>query len=159
MVQEVFLDHRLEYFKSSVCQSLNWFFFFAQNFGMYKVGLMGWLSCWLFLFLPSRYLFINMNCVKWGFCSCIQMEKCRVISSVCDFCIIFVSCSFLKRNHPNWSYFQPKSHFNLGLFLFFLRGIMGRSKILAHQLSLSWLKKREQWRFDIFKINCRKIRA
>lgn len=60
MVQEVFLEHRLEAFKSSVCQSLNGnIFFFAQNFSMYKVGLMGWLSCRLFLFL-----FINMNCVK-----------------------------------------------------------------------------------------------
>lgn len=61
MVQEVFLEHRLEAFKSSVCQSLNriFFFFFAQNFGVYKVGLMGWLSCRLFLFL-----FININCVK-----------------------------------------------------------------------------------------------
>lgn len=58
MVQEVFLEHRLEAFQSSVCQ-LKRKFFFAQNFGMYKVGLMGWLSCRLFLFL-----FINMNCVK-----------------------------------------------------------------------------------------------
>lgn len=58
MVQEVFLEHRLEAFKSSVCQSLNGNFF-AQSFGMYKVGLMGWLSCRLFLFL-----FINTNCVK-----------------------------------------------------------------------------------------------
>lgn len=28
MVQEVFLEHRLEAFKSSVCQSLNRIFFF-----------------------------------------------------------------------------------------------------------------------------------
>lgn len=57
MVQEVFLDHRLGYFKSDVCQSLRsslyFGYFFALNFGVYKVGLMGWLSRRLFSFLPS----------------------------------------------------------------------------------------------------------
>lgn len=58
MVQEVLLEHRLEAFNLSELKQI-FFFFFAQNFGMYKVGLMGWLSCRLFLFL-----FINISCVK-----------------------------------------------------------------------------------------------
>lgn len=32
MVQEVFLEHRLEAFKSSVCQSLNRIIFFCSEF-------------------------------------------------------------------------------------------------------------------------------
>lgn len=150
MVQEVFLDHRLEYFKSNVCQSLIEIYFFAQNFAMYKVGLMGWLSCRLFLFLPSRYLFINTNCAKWGFCSCIQMENCRVVSSVCDFCIIFVSCSFLKGNHPNWSYCQPKPHFQFGT-IFVLSSWHHGEKVECRLLSCLGPTYRnansESWRF------------
>lgn len=59
MVQEVFLEHRLEAFKSNVCQSLNGNFF-CSEFWYVQSRINGLVVfCRLFLFL-----LINMNCVK-----------------------------------------------------------------------------------------------
>lgn len=60
----------------------------------------------------------------------------------------------LKGNHPiiDLTFNQSPSFNCLGLFLLFPLGIHnggGRSKVLAHHLSLSHLQKCEQWLFEV----------